>query len=347
MPTREELKLLQALPLKIKIAKTKARIREWYQFYGGDVYVSFSGGKDSTVLLDLVRQEFPNVEAVFVDTGLEYPEIRDFVKTFENVNVIKPKMQFQDVVKKYGYPLISKEVASGIYYIRKHIDDKTPYEHLIDYKKLTGEMQNKEGGKSTFNNEKYLPLLETSFKISNLCCHQMKSEPIIVYNKLSDKKAIIGTTTGESRRRENGWLKVGCNSFLKGKEISKPLSFWTEQDVLMYIKQNNLPICSVYGSIAEMDEDRNYFDGFGLSKLGCTGCDRTGCIFCAFGFHLEKGLTRFQRLKITHPKQYNYCINGGEFNSEGIWQPNKKGLGMGYVFDEVNKIYGDNFYRYK
>lgn len=90
------MKLLQALPLDLKIAKTQNRIREWYNYYGGEVYVSFSGGKDSTVLLDIVRELYPDIEAVYVDTGLEYPELRDFVKTIDNVTWLKPKKEFQE-----------------------------------------------------------------------------------------------------------------------------------------------------------------------------------------------------------------------------------------------------------
>ena len=114
MRTKEELVQMQRLPLEIKVAKTKLRIREWVDFYGEDgVYVSFSGGKDSTVLLHIVREMYPNIEAVFVNTGLEYPEIQRFVKTFDNVTIVRPKMRFDEVIKKYGYPLISKDV-SGI-----------------------------------------------------------------------------------------------------------------------------------------------------------------------------------------------------------------------------------------
>lgn len=112
--TIQELQQWQALPLSIKVRMTKQRIRDWINYYGEDgVYVSFSGGKDSTVLLDLVRQEYPNVVAVFVDTGLEFPEIRQFVKLFDNVEWVKPKMTFRQVIEKYGYPFISKEVSVG------------------------------------------------------------------------------------------------------------------------------------------------------------------------------------------------------------------------------------------
>ena len=115
MRTLEELKMLQALPLDIKIAKTQLRIREWVKHYGVDgVYVSFSGGKDSTVLLDIARQMYPEIEAVFVDTGLEYPEIRKFAKSFDNVTILRPKMRFDEVIKQYGYPFISKEASERI-----------------------------------------------------------------------------------------------------------------------------------------------------------------------------------------------------------------------------------------
>ena len=112
--TNDQLKILQALPLDIKIRKTEQRIREWYEHWEGGVYVSFSGGKDSTVLLDIVRRLYPDVPAVFSDTGLEYPEIKEFVKTFPNVTIVRPKHSFKEILTKYGYPIISKEVANTV-----------------------------------------------------------------------------------------------------------------------------------------------------------------------------------------------------------------------------------------
>lgn len=117
--TLSELRQMQALPLKLKIELTKDRIRGWFDQY--DSYISFSGGKDSTVLLHIARQIDESVPAVYIDTGLEYPELREFVKTFDNVTWVKPKMNFRQVIEKYGYPLISKEVAECVYGAKKYV----------------------------------------------------------------------------------------------------------------------------------------------------------------------------------------------------------------------------------
>lgn len=97
----------------------------------------------------------------------------------------------------------------------------------------------------------------------------------------------------------------------------------------------------------EYPEIRIFAETMDAIPLKTTGCDRTGCTFCGYGCHLDKGISRFQRLKETHEKLYNYCIGGGEFNERGMWQPSKRGLGMGFVFDWLNEQFGDDFIRYK
>lgn len=158
--TLQDLQMLQALPLDLKIPMTKARIRQWVNEFGEEgVYVSFSGGKDSTVLLHLIREMYPRVPAVFCDTGLEYPEIRDFVKTFDNVTWLRPEMNFRQVIEKYGYPFISKEVSECVYGARKYLTavlneqgfdrqtDRQPYSYCYDRLCGLGEFaKNDEGG---------------------------------------------------------------------------------------------------------------------------------------------------------------------------------------------------------
>lgn len=340
-----ELRQMQSLPLAAKVRMTERRIRDWVDEFGTDgVYVSFSGGKDSTVLLHIVRSMYPDIEAVFVNTGLEYPEIQRFVKTFDNVTILRPKMRFDEVIKKYGYPLISKNVSRKIY------DARNGKDWAMRYVDGTATMQN--ANKSRYCVEKYAPLLQTDFKCADTCCAVMKKSPAKTFARKTGKKPITATMAAESKQRETQWLIKGCNAFDSKSPISNPMSFWTEQDVLQYIKQEGIPIASVYGDVVhEVDPEQMRIEDYGVEgcgtdKLVTTGCSRTGCIFCAFGCHLEKGESRFERLKKTHPRQYEYCIGGGEYDQDGIWKPNKQGLGMGHVFDELNKIYGDGFIKY-
>lgn len=280
-----QLKQLQMLPLEVKILKTQQRITEWYEHWNGQVYVSFSGGKDSTVLLHLVRGLYPEVPAVFVDTGLEYPEIKDFVKTFDNVVILRPKKSFREVINDYGYPVVSKEVSQYLYEIRT-----TKSENLRN-RRLYGN----EKGQFKLP-KKWLSLVNAPFKISNKCCNVMKKAPIHSFENKTGLMPLIGTLADESSLRKTNYLKYGCNSFKSNK--SQPLSFWTEQDILEYLHSKNLHIASVYGDIV-FDE--------GVYKT--TGVERTGCMFCMFGVHIEKGENRFQQMKRTHPKIYDYCVN--------------------------------------
>ena len=324
--TAYDLIQMQSLPLDIKIRMTKERIQQWYEYWDGQVYVSFSGGKDSTVLKHIVDSMYDDVPSVFVNTGLEYPEIQKFAMSQKNVVTVRPEMRFDEVIKKYGYPIVSKEVAQTVWEAKKNA--KTgKYAYRI--KKLNGELLDKNGKLSTYNIPKWKFLLDAPYDISHKCCDVMKKRPAKTYEKTTGRKAIIGTLASESTLRKTQWVKYGCNAFESKRPTSQPLSFWTEQDILHYIKQFDIPYCSVYGDIVPIDEG---------TLLKTTGCDRTGCIFCMFGCHLEKEPNRFQRLKETHPRQYEYCIGGGEM-VDGKWQPSKEGLGLGRVLDYINVKY--------
>lgn len=385
--TMQELYQWQALPLNIKVRMTAERIRNWVNEFSEDnVYLSFSAGKDSTVLGHIIREVcgYKNIPFVFVDVPTQYPELKQFAKTFDNLVILKPKISFAEVCEKYGFPMISKEVSNCVSGARKYVkylgsqksnstiltDRQTvPYacymadllgiDRRIDkqneqYKslqmgvipsgseyrlrRLNGELTDSKGNYSQFNQEKYKFFLEAPFEISDVCCDIMKKKPAHDYEKETDRKPIIATIASESVMRTQKWLQDGCNAFNVTRPHSNPMSFWTKQDVLLYIKENNLPICSVYGDVVTdyeamgQCENQMSFADFGIFDnerplLKTTGCQRTGCVLCGFGCHLEKE-SRFLRLKETHPKFHNllhHLKNNGVTYAEAIDWVNEHG----------------------
>lgn len=270
-----------------------------------------------------------------MNTGLEYPEIQKFVREVKDgkyecfnsdVEIIRPEMRFDEVIKKYGYPVVSKETSKMVKEARNAI--KKGDRNYYALQKLEGRLIDKFGNKSIYNCEKWNFLIDSPFPIGHQCCDVMKKRPFNKYEKQSGRKPFIGTMAIESRQRKAQWIRFGCNAFEKKKASSQPLSFWTEQDVLEYILNYKVPYASIYGDIKEEN-----------GKFCTSGENRTGCIFCMFGCHLEKEPNKFQRLKETHPKQYEYCINGGEYDEEGKWRPSKEGLGLWRVLDYMGVPY--------
>lgn len=353
-----ELKQMQSLPLEAKIRMTEYRIRQWYEAFDGNVYVSFSGGKDSTVLLDIARKLYPDIEAVFVNTGLEYPSVSRFATSNENVIVLRPTMNFRDVIIKYGYPIIGKQLCKKASEVRRGSD--------VAYKNFNGEMKG-----SLFDYSRYAFILKAPFNVSEKCCEVMKKKPM----KTIHKFPIIGSMADESKNRLKSWLQNGCNSYETDHPKSNPMSFWTENDVLQYIHENNLPIAEAYGKVIAKGTENGQMciaDMLGDYR-GCqyvtTGCKRTGCVFCMFGITQDKD--RFIRLIEQEPKLCDYVLRGGEFrhkvfdkNSPEIklkhcgqkqiekwcidnydnhnfkigstWQPGKSGLGYWFVIEWLN-----------
>ena len=366
--TKKDLQLLQALPLYLKIPMTVRRLRDWIDYYGEDgVYLSWSGGKDSTVLRHIIRQYWPNVVSVFANTGLEYPEIQRFVKAAkdrgEPVEILRPEMRFDEVIKRYGYPIISKEVSEKVRKARNNVRDGKYSLRLcqlgVDPSEYGGlevdERYDYFGAVkwSKYDVKKYRPMLDVDFLVSEECCQVMKKDVFSQYEAITGKVPILGMLAAESQKRLQGWLKTGCNAFDSDRPQSNPIAFWTNQDVLEYIKTYDVEIPSVYGSVVYASEPEQIRieeitgQSVGCDRLCTTGCNRTGCIFCGFGAHAGcDGADRFIELKRTHPNQYAYCIGGGAYNEDGIWQPSKEGLGMGHVFDTLNRIYGDGFIKY-
>ena len=274
--TNEDLKIMQSWSLDRKIQVTQAKIIEFHRHFDGKVYVSFSGGKDSTVLVDLAKRIYPDIDILFIDTGLEYPEVRKFAMSYPNVTVIKPKMPFNKVIEKYGYPVVSKEQSQFIYEFRNASDTSKVKEIRLNGNKW---------GRGKIS-EKWKYLIDAPFLISHKCCNVMKKDPAKEFEKKTGLYPIVATMACESALRKSQWISDGCNAFESKRPISKPMSFWTEQDVLKYLKLFHIPYASIYGDII-------YQGGIYTT----TGLNRTGCMFCCYGIQNDDRPNRFEKMK--------------------------------------------------
>lgn len=292
---RWQLLARQAQPLEIKIRMSQQRIRQWYNHWRGDVWVSFSGGLDSSIVLHLVREMYPNVVAVCA-TCLLWPEVLEIVEQTSNVILVKPEKPFHEVIKQYGYPVVSKRVSQ---YVKEVMRSKgnTATKHL----RLTGYKPDGQYYPTGMIPRKWQYLCQAPFKISDHCCNVLKKRPLDEVTKELGFP-FLGTRAGEGYQRTQTYYEYGCNAFDIKRPRSTPIAFWLGKDIREYIKQFNIP----------------------YPKLYDMGWTQTGCMFCAFGAHLEKLPNRFQRMAETHPKQWAYCMNK---------------LGMAEVLDYIHVPY--------
>lgn len=286
--TIQELRERQAWTLEQKIDHSLGTIEAFVNRMGGvdKVYVSFSGGKDSTVLFHLARRLYPDILGVFCNTGNEYPDIIRFVRQMQadgaNIQVIRPKLTPRKVWEKYGFPLVGKDMARYIHDIKSNPNSKSSQLRLSKDTRF---------GIS----DKWRYLANEQYDVHNICCHKLKEEPMHRFSKETGRVPIIGVMASESKRREVDYVKNGgCNYFDGKSPKSQPLSIWTEEDIWAYIDRFNLTIAEIYHK----------------------GAQRTGCMGCGFGAQFADD-TRFHVLHRNYPKCYdmvmNYTNNGVTF----------------------------------
>jgi 3'-phosphoadenosine 5'-phosphosulfate sulfotransferase (PAPS reductase)/FAD synthetase len=273
------------------------RIKQYYEHpdIDGEIYVAYSGGADSEVLLDLTRSIYPNTVGVFVDTGREYSQVRKHVKTKKNIVTIRPTKTFEQVIEQYGYPVVSKQVAMGI---SRYRNTKSELQKELRLHGGINPTSGKKQQKSIPDKWKYL--LDAPFKISEKCCDILKKEPFKRYERKTGKHPLIGTMAEDSKNRKEAYVRNGgCNAFNSKSPKSNPLSFWTRENIWGYLEGNNISYCEIY--------DPPYNE------------KHTGCMDCLFGIQFETGKTRFDRMKIHHTKKYNHCMDKLNYKEVLSW----------------------------
>lgn len=301
----QELKERQSWTLSQKIDHSLGVIEQFYSRLNGNVYVSFSGGKDSTVLLWLARKIYPNIKAVFCNTGNEYPDIVKFVRSFDNIDIIRPELHPKEVIAKHGFPLISKEISSYFESISINPDS-------IRSRRALGEMKDK----YKFDGEipaKYKSLIG-KFRMSDKCCNELKKKPFKKYEANTGLHPIMGVMADESILRTITYIKRGhCNSFEAKRINSQPMSIWIEANIWECAEKYNIPLCCIYPK----------------------GAKRTGCMLCGFGCQFKND-NRLELVYHLYPKVYNvfmgYSNNGIEYREalreilkiDGLYLPDER-----------------------
>jgi 3'-phosphoadenosine 5'-phosphosulfate sulfotransferase (PAPS reductase)/FAD synthetase len=308
----KELRERQSWTLDQKIDHALGVIDQFYQRLDGKCYVSFSGGKDSTIVLWLARKIYPNIKGCFCNTGNEYPDIVKFVRTFDNIDWIRPKLKPKEVLAKYGFPLVSKEQSYYLGCVKRNPNSNQA-------KRAMGLLNSSFKGQIS---SKYKYMINEPYMIDNICCRKLKKEPAHRYQTGNNISPILGIMASESNRRETDYIKGGgCNILSEtGKNKSMPLSIWLEKDVWECIEKYNIPISEIYHK----------------------GAKRTGCMFCGYGCQFKDD-NRLQLVYDLYPKFYDLFMkyeNNGVTYREAL----RKVLAVNHLYlpDERPKTLFDN-----
>lgn len=283
--TAELLHERQKWTLAQKVDHSLGVIDQFVSKMDGKVYLAFSGGKDSTVLMHLCEIIKKDIPCVFVNTGCEYPDIVRFVedcKRDHNIIIIRPKMRVANVWERYGFPLVSKETAELVHRIRVNPNS-------IKSKRALGLS---EQNTMFILNKKWRYLIRENYETSNKCCDILKKRPSHEFAKRSGLFPIIGIMASESLLREKTYIRRnGCNVWGENAN-SHPLSIWTDEDIWQFIRENNIKVADIYNK----------------------GAQRTGCVACGFGCQFKDD-NRLQLLYDAYPKYYNLIMN---FKNNGV-----------------------------
>jgi len=264
------------LNMECKVLWTQGRIRDFYNHFQGDVFLSFSGGKDSQVLAEIIKEmgsPYDKIELVFFNTHNEDPTVLEIVKRY-GATVVDSPLKPREVIEKVGYPLFNKDVANVIDDIQRGVpytkDPNCARRAEVDKIKLV-----------------YADFIKSPLRISDKCCDELKKKPSHGFVKRTGKRPIIATLAVESKFRMISYLKHGCSIF-EGRNIkSTPMGMWSKKNILEFIASRNMKIADCYK--------------FCHKEKKCKGKDQTGCMFCGFGKGIEYA---YGVLKAKHPEYY-------------------------------------------
>lgn len=353
------LERMQENNTKFKVATFIAKQKESYEFkvryaektawefyenseIAGQCYVAV-GGLDSITLLLFLRSIGIDVPAISV-SSLEDKSIQAIHKQI-GVQALKPIKSKIEVIREFGFPVLSKEIAGKISLLQNPSEKNKTVRHAIitgetgEYggfqknsrMKMSQKWLEKFGGYE--NKNEGVNYAKPDFLVSDKCCYYLKEKPCNDYARESGRFPYMGLMASEGGRRQKALMMHGCNYISKGTKRSCPFAIFSRQDLLQLALDLNVPVPEIYGEIVR-DSD---------GTLRTTKAQRTGCSMCGFGIHMEKRPHRFDLLYQTNQKEWDMWMNRVIQREDGSW------YGWGHVLDYIGvewqnpEIYEDDF----
>ena len=323
------------MPYEFKVNYAYTRVKEFItecDKRGLNTHVSV-GGLDSITLYKFINEQcgysVPGISA----SSLEDSTIQRVHKEL-GIEVIRPYKSKVDVIKEFGYPILSKEIAAKIELLQNPSEQNKTVRHAI----ITGET-GEYGGNRTGSrmklSQRWLELFggyenenenvhykTPDFKVSSKCCYYLKEKPCDDWAKEHHSVPFLGLMASEGGRRQKSLMINGCNYFGASTIRSAPFAIFNRQDILQLALDINVHVPEIYGTIERK------LDG----TLYTTGAQRTGCSFCGFGIQLERRPHRFDRLYQSNPKEWEF------------WMYEQ---GWGHVLDYIGVEWRQDYYQTK
>ena len=360
------LEKMEEIDAKTKIANFMVKQKQPYEFkkayarmtalkfveecYKRDLNFHVSvGGLDSIVLFLFLKSIGINAPGVSV-SYLEDKSIQEIHKELGLIRITSAKRadgtawNKSQILQEFGFPVLSKEVASKIEHLQSPTEKNSTVRHAI----ITGETGAYGGWQKNSKMklaQKWLDLFAgyenenenvnykiAPFKVSSKCCYYLKEKSSADWSKEHNSVPFLGLMASEGGRREKSLMINGCNYFGKSTIRSAPFAIFNRQDILQLALELNAPIPAIYGTI-EKDEK---------GMLYTTRAQRTGCSMCGFGIQLErKRPHRFDRLREDNPKEWHYWMY------ECCSDENGEKYGWGKVLDYIGIGWEDDPYQVK
>lgn len=335
----------QRQPYEFKVRYAETRAWEFYEECGRrglNTHVSV-GGLDSITLLVFLRKIGIDVPAV----SASVLEDKSIQKVHEALGIegVKPLRSKVDVIREFGFPVLSKEIAGKIMLLQNPSEKNATVRHAI----ITGETGEYGGNRKDTRMKLPAKWLErfggadeegrakgyraAPFKVSDRCCYYLKEKPCDLWAKEHNSVPYLGMMASEGGRREKALMMHGCNYFGESTIRSAPFAIFDHQDVLRLALELDVPVPEIYGRIVREPSGR----------LRTTKAQRTGCSMCGFGIHLDKRPHTFDLLYDRSPEEWAfwmYKVGWGEvLDYIGVeWRQTERQQTM---FDIVDGWYPD------